>query len=62
MPFVNAYKKKLLDAVYGNTAVGAPATLYVALFTVAPGQDGTGGTEVPSTNAYARVAVTNNTT
>lgn len=38
-----------------------PATLYIALFTVLPGEDGTGGTEV-SGGSYARVALTNNTT
>ena len=61
MPFVDAYKKKLLDAVYGNTAVGPPATVHVGLSTTTPTQVGGNITE-PSGNAYARIAVTNNTT
>lgn len=59
--FVDAYKKKLLDAVYGNTAVSPPATIYVALSTTTPTQAGGNITE-PSGNAYARVAKTNDTT
>ncbi len=54
---------KLLDHVLGNTAYSAPATVYVALYTVAP-TDAAGGTEVSTSGGslYARVAVTNNTT
>lgn len=48
-----------LDAWLGSTTLG-PATVYIALFTVAPTAAG-GGTEV-SGGAYARVAVTNNAT
>ena len=51
---------KLLDHVLGNTAYSAPATVYLALFTVAP-TDAGGGTEV-SGGSYARKSVTNNTT
>jgi hypothetical protein len=51
---------KLLGLVFGATAYTPPATLYCALFTVAPTAAGTGGTEV-SGSGYARVAVTNNT-
>lgn len=51
---------KLLDHLFGNTAYSAPATLYLALFTVAP-TDAGGGTEV-SGGGYARKAVTNNAT
>lgn len=53
-------ENKLLDHVLGNSAYTAPATVYVALFTVAP-TDAGGGTEV-SGGGYARVAVTNNLT
>ena len=53
-------ENKLLDHVLGNTAFSAPATVYFALYTVAPSDSG-GGTEV-SGGSYARVAVTNNTT
>lgn len=51
---------ELLDHVLGNAAYTAPATVYVALYTVAP-TDAGGGTEV-SGGSYARVAVTNNDT
>lgn len=47
----------LLNHVLRNTAYTSPATVYIALFTVAPADDGTGGTEV-SGFAYARQAVT----
>lgn len=49
-----------LNYQYGSVSYTPPATVYVALFTVAPVDSG-GGTEVTG-NAYARVAVTNNTT
>ena len=51
---------ELLDHVLGNSAYSAPATVYLALFTVAP-TDAGGGTEV-SGGSYARKSVTNNTT
>jgi hypothetical protein len=44
----------------GGTALSLPASLYAALFTVAPTAAG-GGTEV-SGAGYARVAITRNTT
>lgn len=53
-------ENKVLDHILGNTAYAAPATVYFALYTVAPSDSG-GGTEV-SGGAYARVAVTNNAT
>jgi hypothetical protein len=53
-------ENELLDHVLGNAAYTAPATVYVALYTVAP-TDAGGGTEV-SGGSYARVAVTNNAT
>lgn len=49
-----------LNERYGGTAFGAPATVYVALFSASP-TDAGGGTEL-SGGAYARVSVTNNTT
>jgi hypothetical protein len=53
---------KILDHMLGGPDYVRPATVYVALFTVAPTADaGTGGTEV-SVGAYARVAVTNDAT
>jgi hypothetical protein len=54
----------LLKLTYGTVAAGwtRPAglnTLYIALYTTLPADDGTGGVEV-SGGSYARVAVTNN--
>lgn len=51
---------KVLDHVLGGGDYTRPATVYLALFTVAPSDSG-GGTEV-SGNAYARKAVTNDST
>lgn len=53
-------QRKILDHVLGKTTFTAPATVYIALYTVAPTNAG-GGTEVTG-GSYARVAVTNNTT
>lgn len=53
-------ENEILDHVIGNAAYSAPATLYIALYTVTPSDSG-GGTEV-SGGSYARVAVTNNAT
>ena len=53
-------KAKLLEHVYGGTTYTPPATIYIALFTVAPTSAG-GGTEC-SGGGYTRKAVTNNTT
>jgi hypothetical protein len=59
--FTDYLENKLLDHVWGNTAYTAPATLYISLSTTTIADDGTNQTE-PSGGAYARVAVTNNTT
>lgn len=48
---------KMLNWMKGTAFGTAPTTVYVALFTTAPADDGTGGTEV-STGSYARVAIT----
>lgn len=53
-------ENKVLDGVLGGPALSLAATVYVALFTVAPSDAG-GGTEVTG-GSYARVAVTNNAT
>lgn len=53
-------ERKVLDAEFGASSLGAPATWYVGLFTAAPSDAG-GGTEV-ATGSYARVGVTNNST
>ena len=61
MSFADFLENELLDQIFGAQAYVAPATLYVALSTTTPSDDGTNFTE-PSGNAYARVAVTNNKT
>ena len=52
MSFSNYLEDKVMKHVFGGTAYTAPSTIYVALFTAAPGETG-GGTEV-SGGAYAR--------
>ena len=61
MSFADFLENELLDQIFGAQAYVAPVTLYVALSTTTPADDGTNFTE-PSGNAYARVAVTNNKT
>lgn len=57
----NAYKNVILDGIYGDgRADGMPATVYVALFTTSPGDDGS-GTEVSAAD-YTRISVANNST
>ena len=48
---------KLIDHVLRNTAYTKPWPVYLGLFTVQPGDDGTGGTEVVG-GSYARKAIT----
>jgi len=50
--FSDYLEDKVLDHVFGGSAYTAPATLYVALYTVAPTDTG-GGTEVTG-GSYAR--------
>ena len=52
MSFSNYLETELLDHVFTNSAYTAPSTLYLALFTGAPGEAG-GGTEV-SGSGYLR--------
>ena len=56
MALTHYLANRLLDHVLRNTAYTSPATVYVALFTVVPGVDGTGGTEVTG-GSYARQAL-----
>jgi hypothetical protein len=51
----------ILDHILGGGDYTRPATVYIALFTTAPVDAGTGGTEV-SGNNYSRASVTNNNT
>jgi len=53
--FSNYLENKVLGHVFSGTSYTAPSTIYVALFTTIPGEDGTGGTEVSTSGtAYAR--------
>lgn len=57
----DTYENAVLDAIAGSgRAAGFPATFYLALFTTDPGEAG-GGVEVTG-GAYARQAITNDTT
>ena len=53
------WQEQVLNMLSGTRPAG-PATVYLALFTVAP-TNGAGGTEASGTN-YARLSVTANTT
>lgn len=61
MSLVDATELAVLNELFGGAAFAADATLYAALFTTVPIDDGSGGVEANYTS-YARVAVTNNTT
>ena len=62
MSFSNFLETEILDHVFAGAAYTAPATLYLALFTAAPGETG-GGTEVSTSGtAYARETVAFTTT
>ncbi len=57
MSFSNFLETEILDHVFGGAAYTAPSTLYLALYTAAPGETG-GGTEVSTSGtAYARQSV-----
>ena len=57
MSFSNYLETEILDHVFGGSAYTAPSTLYLALYTAAPGETG-GGTEVSTSGtAYARQTV-----
>ncbi len=61
MPGLTDYTaENVLNYIVGKAAVPALPTTYVALFTVAPSDAGTGGTEV-SGGSYARAATTGST-
>jgi hypothetical protein len=54
------WSNHLLDLILGASAFTAPGTVYLALYTVAPGAGG-GGTEA-SGGGYTRASITNNAT
>lgn len=57
MSFSNFLETEILDHVFGAAAYTAPGTMYLALYTTAPGEAG-GGTEVSASGtAYARQSV-----
>jgi hypothetical protein len=58
MSFSNYLETELLDHVFTNTAYTAPSTLYLALFTSNPDEDGSGTEVTTSGTAYARQTVT----
>lgn len=59
--FGNYLENELLDHVWSAAAYTAPATLYLALSTTDPLDDGSGITE-PVGGSYARLGVANNVT
>jgi hypothetical protein len=62
-PRTNFADQSLIQNLFGKTTYTFPTTLYFALSTTTPAQPvGSLNFTEPSGNAYARVAVTNNTT
>lgn len=55
--FSDALENNVLDHYFRNQASIAPATVYMALYTVTPSDAG-GGTEITGVGNYARQAVT----
>jgi len=58
MSFSNYLETEILDHVFANNAYTAPATLYLALHTADPAEDGSGTEVSTSGTAYARQTVT----
>ena len=61
MSSVQTTENKILDLLFGATALTPPNNYFVALSTTTPNETGPGITE-PTGGAYARVAITNNKT
>lgn len=57
MSFSNFLETEILDHVFANNAYTAPATLYLALFTANPDEDGSGSEVSTVGTAYARQTV-----
>ena len=57
MSFSNFLETEILDHVFGAAAYTAPGTLYLALFTTDPAEDGSGTEVSTSGTAYARQSV-----
>jgi len=62
MSFSNYLETKVLDHVFGATAYTAPTTLYLALHTANPDEDGSGNEVSTVDTAYARQTVAFTTT
>jgi len=58
MSFSNHLETEILDHVFGGNAYTAPGTLYLALHTANPDEDGSGTEVSTSGTAYARETVT----
>jgi threonine dehydrogenase-like Zn-dependent dehydrogenase len=58
MSFSNYLETEILDHVFGAAAYTAPATLYVALHTANPDEDGSGAEVTTSGTGYSRQTVT----
>ena len=54
----DGYENEILNGLTGETPLTTPTTVYVALFTADPTDSGSVTNELPSTGAYARVALT----
>jgi hypothetical protein len=61
MSFTDYLENEVLDHILGGADYARPATVYIALSTTQPSDNGSGFTE-PGVGAYARVAVTNDAT
>lgn len=57
LSFSNFLETEILDHVFGGNAYTAPSTLYLALFTSNPAEDGSGTEVSTSGTAYARQSV-----
>ena len=57
MSFANFLETEILDHVFGGNAYTAPGTLYLALHTANPDEDGSGAEVSTSGTAYARQTV-----
>lgn len=62
MSFSNYLETEILDHVFGGAAYTAPATLYLALHTANPDEDGSGAEVSTTGTAYARQTVAFTTT
>jgi hypothetical protein len=63
MPALSAVcSNELLDKEFGAVNYTPPASHWLALYSVAPAADGSGGTELPFSDDYARVEIPNDKT